>query len=322
MSLSQIQSDPAYSQFRFEIVEAYNTEYPAGVVYDQTPKAPKQVKENAQVILRVSLGTQVVTLPPTVNMTKSEAQKMLQDMGLGVIIKTQENTEVTPGIVLSMDPVAGTQMETGKSVTLYISREYKANSDTVPDVLGMDTTAAQAVLQAKKFYLGTTTEVESDAPAGTIVAQSPQAGTTAYYGDSIHVSVSIGYVNTTRNVTVKFDSSNDGGTWTLLVNGETHTLSAEAGVASEAVLSFTNHGTYDVQLCAPSGEVVQTAVLNFGSDGGDITFTIKGNTVPKHDHVWSATDPATGQQTCSVCHQTQKDPSWTASSASNSSSHG
>ena len=52
-----------YASFSFEVQPDYSAEYAEGVVYDQSPKAPKRVKANATVTLYVSKGTQVVSLP-------------------------------------------------------------------------------------------------------------------------------------------------------------------------------------------------------------------------------------------------------------------
>lgn len=313
MSIEDIQNDPAYALFRFEIEESYNTDHAAGVVYDQSPKTPKLVKENARVVLRVSRGTQVVMIPSLENMTKEEAQKALRDLGLSVTIKTQENTEIAPGIVLSMEPQAGESVETGQVITLYVSREHIENQAQVPSVIGMDINSARTILEAKKFNLGTQTEVENSAPAGTIIMQTPQAGQDSYLGDSVHVTISTGIVSATRSVTIVFTDTNDGGTYSVNVNGNIQSVSGEAGVASFAVLSFTDSGTIPATLYDGNGTAIQSAYLDFTPAGGDITFTVTGNTPPagtvppsspstpsSHVHDAAALDAA-GNPVCSIC---------------------
>ena len=63
MSLEEIQNNPEYASFQFDVRDDYSAEYAEGIVYDQSPKAPKRVKANATVTLYVSKGTQVVNLP-------------------------------------------------------------------------------------------------------------------------------------------------------------------------------------------------------------------------------------------------------------------
>ena len=46
MNVDDIINNSQYP-FRFEVEEEYNSEKEAGIVYDQSPKAPKKVKENS-----------------------------------------------------------------------------------------------------------------------------------------------------------------------------------------------------------------------------------------------------------------------------------
>ena len=57
MSWEEIQNDPQYASFDFDVKDDYSAEYAEGVIYDQSPKAPKRVKANATVTLYVSKGT-------------------------------------------------------------------------------------------------------------------------------------------------------------------------------------------------------------------------------------------------------------------------
>ncbi|WP_367925568.1 Stk1 family PASTA domain-containing Ser/Thr kinase [uncultured Ruthenibacterium sp.] len=270
MNVNDIINNDEYP-FRFEVEEEYNSEKEAGVVYDQSPKAPKKVKENSIVTLRVSKGVQMQAVPDVVGMTRDEAQKALKDAGFSVRVKTQESTDVAEDIVLSTDPVANTQYETGQIVELVISRAHVENETTVPSILNMDVETARKTLQAAGLTLGTANEVENEAPAGTIIAQTPEAGSTLKKNKAVHYTVSTGLPVNTRNVVITFTDTNDGGVWTFTMDdGQVATATSIRGTAGSAVVSFTSTGVHTIIVTGPDGATVQTLSIDFTSNGGDV----------------------------------------------------
>ncbi|HZE05238.1 MAG TPA: PASTA domain-containing protein, partial [Solirubrobacteraceae bacterium] len=82
-------------------------------------------------------------------------------------------------------PPAGKTIKAGSQVTLYISSGPATKK--VPDVKGETQTAATADLTKAGFSVNTSNKATSSAPAGTVVSQSPAAGTTQPKGSTVTI---------------------------------------------------------------------------------------------------------------------------------------
>lgn len=283
-SIDDVLSNDAYDGFTFEKIEQYNGEVEQGVIFNQSPKPPKTVKDNATIKLYVSKGAQMVSLPNLIGKTKTEAMKVLSESGIVFRIETEQTKETTPGNVLRMDPTPGTQVKAGSSedsVVLVVSRE-EIERYQIPSFVGQLVDDVKAKLNdytqnPQNFRIGTVTEQENTAPKGTILSQTPTEGTEAIKGSAINVVVSSGVVTTTRTVTVVFDETVDEGDWFLILDGgETVPHHTTAGKAESWVVQFTNTGARLLTLRGPIGD--QVTSVNFGPDGIDVVLAAGGST--------------------------------------------
>ena len=154
---------------RAEFPEEYSSE-PAGTIIRQTPKAGRTVKEKQRIVLTVSLGTQYVTIPETKNMVAEDAEQTLKDMGLRVTKKP---------------------MSDNSTVILYVSRSEVSKESQVPSLTGK--TIEEARNEVKGLNLSIRTiEQASEQPAGTVLSQSPDAGSTVRKSSVITLVVSTG----------------------------------------------------------------------------------------------------------------------------------
>lgn len=198
MSWEEIQNDPQYASFDFDVKDDYSAEYAEGVIYDQSPKAPKRVKANATVTLYVSKGTQVVSLPDVLGKERYDARDELQNLGLVVTIRIEEREDMAENLVFkvtdaaSQELTAGAQLKTGDSVYIYVSREHYDNEVKVPDITNMTLEDAKKLLSSRNLRLGPQTEVYSDAAPGTVVNQNPKVGEALVIGEPVSVEVSKG----------------------------------------------------------------------------------------------------------------------------------
>ncbi len=298
-SIDDVLSNDAYDGFTFEKIEQYNGEVEQGVIFNQSPKPPKTVKDNATIKLYVSKGAQMVSLPNLIGKTKTEAMKVLSESGIVFRIETEQTKETTPGNVLRMDPAPGTQVKAGSSensVVLVVSRE-EIERYQIPSFVGQLVDDVKAKLNdytqnPQNFRIGTVTEQENTAPKGTILSQTPTEGTEAIKGSAINVVVSSGVVTTTRTVTVVFDETVDEGDWFLILDGgETVPYHTTAGKAESWVVQFTNTGARLLTLRGPIGD--QVTSVNFGPDGIDVVLAAGGST-PRPGESSSAQNPGDG----------------------------
>jgi hypothetical protein len=78
---------------------------------------------------------------------------------------------------------------TSSPVTVNVSNVVMVN---VPGVVGMTETAAQSAIATAGLVVGTANATNDAAPAGTVIAQSPAAGTSVATGSSMTLTVSLG----------------------------------------------------------------------------------------------------------------------------------
>ena len=79
-----------------------------------------------------------------------------------------------PGTILKQSPQPGTYMVCGSAIDVLIA--VPGQSCTVPDLTNRPIAEAQALLQRRKWSIGRVERVESRAPEGTILRQSPAPG--------------------------------------------------------------------------------------------------------------------------------------------------
>lgn len=97
------------------------------------------------------------------------------------------------GSIIRTEPAAGSQVAAGSTVVVYVSRPQVNTTAKVPALTGLKSVNdARSVLVQNKLGLGSTTEQYSDQPAGTIIGQSPAAGSTVKVNSRVSITVSAG----------------------------------------------------------------------------------------------------------------------------------
>ena len=182
----------ASGQISPEWEEEYNSNYAAGYIYKQSPVSGRTVREGQSVTLTVSLGTQYVTVPDLTNYVQSDAEQQLKALGVSVLVTQSVDTTVASGAVIRTDPAAGTQVAAGSTVIVYVSRPQVSTTTKVPSLTGMSVDDARTLLVQNHLGLGSQSEEYSDQPAGTVLSQSPEAGSTAKLNSRVNVVVSAG----------------------------------------------------------------------------------------------------------------------------------
>ncbi len=160
---------------------------------DQNPRAPRQVKEGSRIVAKVSKGVEMVTVPELAGWNKDTAREKLRALNLTLLIKPEETTDVPVDCVVRTDPAAGSVVKAGTTVTLYIRRDStEVSYVTVPACIG-STSEQQASLRLTQRGLAMRViTVEDASPAGTVIAQSPNAGAMVMRGTVVTVTVSSG----------------------------------------------------------------------------------------------------------------------------------
>lgn len=174
-----------------EIVYEYNSSYPAGTIFQQSPAAGRTVKEKQKITLKVSRGTEIITLPDVGGYDKDTAKQTLVDLGVSVTTRRETNDSVAEGTVIRTEPAAGSSVEGGSTVVLYVAKPTRVTTASVPSVEGLDETDARNAINTANL-VPAVREVNSEQPAGTVIEQNPSAGDTVSLYSVVVLYVSTG----------------------------------------------------------------------------------------------------------------------------------
>ncbi len=197
--------------YEFVLEQEKTDDYDPGIVIDQSPEAGTKVIAGSQVTLVVSASTEDITVPNVYDLNEEKAIKSLANEGLNNYTVTTVSSEtVEEGLVVYTDPKAGTVVSSDSQIVIYISSgptTYDEEEITVPDVSGLSQEGARAFLEKCGFTNVSFSTQDSLVPKGTVLSQSPSAGSSALESDSIKVVISSGVTTTTTQPTVKVSLS-------------------------------------------------------------------------------------------------------------------
>jgi eukaryotic-like serine/threonine-protein kinase len=166
----------------------------AGKILAQDPPGGARLKRNRKVRVVVSLGAEVLQVPPLVGQPARRAQIALQQAGLRVgEIAYAYDPETAGDRVLAQEPPPGTPRPPQGQVNLLVSKGTRPKVWIMPLVEGVDLAAAARVLSDAGFRVGNIRrEASPGAPAGSVLQQYPLAGYPLREGDSVSLVVSSG----------------------------------------------------------------------------------------------------------------------------------
>jgi beta-lactam-binding protein with PASTA domain len=186
--LSQEQAEAELTRLGLQArVEEVASSRPAGTVIGQEPQAPATVEVGSAVVLRVSSGPGVVSIPDVRGSREQAARTILEQRNVVVAEQVREviDVELGAGVVAGTDPAAGETVEPGSTVTLVV-----ASGDTeVPDLAGLDSTEAIGLLLDNRLRGQIERRPTSAFTAGTVIEHSPAPGEVVGYGTDVTLVV-------------------------------------------------------------------------------------------------------------------------------------
>jgi beta-lactam-binding protein with PASTA domain len=174
------------------VSQASSNTVAAGNVISESPVAGTSVNVGSSVNIVVSTGPAQVQVPNVVGLTQAAATTAITNAGLvlGTVSQASSNT-VAAGNVISESPVAGTSVNSGSSVNIVVSTGPAQVQ--VPNVVGLTQAAATTAITNAGLVLGTVSQAASNTvAAGSVISESPVAGTSVNSGSSVNIVVSTG----------------------------------------------------------------------------------------------------------------------------------
>ena len=220
---TQIKDNSKYSDYVFEISTISNSAYENGTVFDQEPDSGQKLDKNSNVVqLAIVQNEEKIVIPPVVGYGHELAEQTLKNKGLVVKLTPMLSFTEEFGTVIKTDPVADTEVDSGTVIIVY----YASNEDLVevPSVanVGWDVEMAEAMLKSVPLVMDPEIKEEnSNEPAGTVIAQSPEAGEKVMPNSKVSIVISNGIPESSEaEIKLNLPSSGTRGSFEVFVNNE------------------------------------------------------------------------------------------------------
>lgn len=185
----------AYPDLKIVLEESvFDDEVPEGEVISQSPEADDQVKPGTEIALVVSLGPKTDEMPNLQGQLRANADKLLDmlDLDLTVLYEEEYSDDIEEGRVTRTDPAAGTTLESGQAVTIYISKGPETVLVPMPNLLGLSEGKAIDKLEELNLNYTINRLYDANAAAGTVIGQSINVDDEVKEGTTVVLTVSLG----------------------------------------------------------------------------------------------------------------------------------
>lgn len=161
---------------------------PINTIIQQDPIAGAQLEQGQGVAVVISAGKAQVSVPNLVGLTsEADARTALADAKLNLGSVSEADSDAPQGSVIKQSPAANTSVDAGSRVNITISN----GKVTVPSVVNKSEAQAKSDLANAGFQVNVVTQPTSSSPVGTVLAQSPQGGSTAVKGTLVTITVAV-----------------------------------------------------------------------------------------------------------------------------------
>ena len=240
--------------------------------------------------------------------TFEEAKDALNSIGLGIDKAGEESSDTyAQGQIVGQSVEVGVKVD--KNTTILVTISSGVGEVDVPSVTGLDKETAEAKLTENGFIANVNFEYSETVANGTVISQSPEAGSKAKKGDTVTINVSRGVEpivminglnkpeaearaalsNLGLNVTTTSDYSNDVPEGNVISQSIVEGKSVEKGATVTLVISLGRKSTFyslnnysinklpEIPADATS---IQAVITLYRSEGEDVINTWTATSFP------------------------------------------
>ncbi len=250
-----------------------------GKIVSQDVEEGEQISKGSTVTVTLSSGKGEIAVPDVVGDEESSAINALTDKGLKYTREYEYSNNVKSGKVISTNPVAGSSVKEGDTITVVVSQGVETVK--VPDVTGMSQKKAKETLSKAGLKLGDVNSNYSDSvEEGKVISQTVAADKYVESGTSVSVTISLGAEEISYSFATRITLPTKGGSVesaniTLLDNSG-NTIDSWSGIAAS---KFGTSG-YSISVngitSSSKGKVVIEWILEDGTTSTQtqsVTFT-------------------------------------------------
>ncbi|MEO0099775.1 MAG: TonB family protein [candidate division WOR-3 bacterium] len=175
--------------------EDFSENIPANAVVDQNPPSGKNLKAGGVVEVVLSKGkkpavVKIIKVPPLIGKKKEEAEKIIADLNLRLIIEEEYANEFPAGIIFKQIPEAGAELKEGDILKIIESKGPELVR--VPLLINEEKKSAEKILSSLGLKIKIEGEEFSELPPGVVMSQTPAAGAKLKLGEEVKVVISKG----------------------------------------------------------------------------------------------------------------------------------
>lgn len=180
------------AKLKYEKVgEDYNTDYPEGQIYEQSPaySSNYKIKENTTISVKVSKGTETTTVPKVAGMTYDEAVAKLEEYKLKAEKVEETSKEIKEGIVISQEVEANSTVNAGDTIKLHVSIGTGIPQVVMPNVVGKTEEEVKKTLTDKNLTVNVEYTEDTTKNNGEVLKQSIKSGENIDEGTEVTITV-------------------------------------------------------------------------------------------------------------------------------------
>ena len=184
-----------YSDFKIRLMpQQYHDGYKEGQIITQEPAGGEKVQRGTDLWITVSMGPKPPAreLDTLAGVEAEAAYNLLIDQGFKPLIKKEVSYVYEEGLVTRTDPAAGTELEAGSTVYIYVSTGPEVEEKPMPNVVGLEVERARELMTQMGFTNVRYESVESQKPKGEVVYQSVAKNTETDVAGEIIIHYSMG----------------------------------------------------------------------------------------------------------------------------------
>ena len=172
--------------------QEYNADVPEGQIISQNPPyvQGRRIKENTDVKVVISKGTETTTVPKLKGLTKEEAQDAADEAKIKLDFQEETSKTVEAGVIIKQEKSEGETVNAGDTIKVYISIGTGIKQVKVVSVVGQDEETAKQTLQDLGLVIEKVNYSKDKTQSnGVVLEQSVSAGTTVDEGSKITLTV-------------------------------------------------------------------------------------------------------------------------------------
>lgn len=169
----------------------YSDSVPDNTVMAQSVPADSVITNDKVIELTISLGKKTVVVPYVIGATEASAKAAISEKELKVSVEYQNSDSFAAGLVMSQSIAAKKEVTPGTKIIITVSKGV--GSLAVPNVVGKTENNAAETLNNQGFKVTVSYGgYSSSVPYGSVLSQSPSAGSSQIKGSIITLMLSKG----------------------------------------------------------------------------------------------------------------------------------